>query len=151
MQLDERESNMRRIRTLVAVCGCVILTTMLASCSNRPTLHHVAGKVVYKGRSLEGAVVMFHPEDAALQKQPFPQGVVGNDGSFQLSTYSLNDGAPAGRYKVTVTLEIVPEGGERDDSYIASPQRYTDPDTSGLTADVPSGGGELPPFTLVKD
>ena len=137
-------------RRFVVACGSLILATMLASCASRRTVYPVKGKIIYSGESLEGAVIAFHPADAKSDG-PVPYGVIQRDGSFQLSTYGPNDGAPAGSYRVTVTLDIIPENGEREDAYPSGPQRYASLDTTDLTAEVPSGGGELPAFTLSKD
>ena len=142
---------MRKMRLLAAICGCALLAIMATSCSFRPTLYPVRGKVVYRERSLKGAVVVFHPADSKRTDLPSPRGVLDQDGSFELSTYIARDGAPAGRYKVTVSLELIPQGGERDDSYIASPSQFADFDSTELMTDIPRGGGELPPLMLDKE
>jgi hypothetical protein len=130
----------------------VVLAATMSSCGGRPSLYPVRGRIESAdGESLEGAEIRFCAEDTALQEYPCPRGVVGKDGSFQLTTYARNEGAPAGRYKVTVTLEVIPEQGERDDARVVTPGRYANPTTSDISATVPKGGGELPPFTLTPD
>src|SRR5687767_10889460 len=67
-------------------------------------VYPVQGSLFVKGKPAKGAVVMFHPlpletgRPTALRSR----GTVGDDGSFRLTTYNTDDGAPAGEYVVTV-------------------------------------------------
>jgi hypothetical protein len=74
---------------------------------------------------------------------------VGTDGRFRLTTYAQDDGAPPGRYAVTVFWAVPAKGGDNFDRFLVH-QRYLTPATSGLTADVPERATELPPFLLTK-
>lgn len=62
----------------------------------------VSGSVAYNGQPLVGAVVVFKSDDEAL---PGATGLTDKEGKFTLTTYSVNDGAAAGTYKVTVTKD----------------------------------------------
>jgi hypothetical protein len=53
------------------------------------------------GKPLERATVIFHPTDSSL-KFPKPRGTTDAEGEFQLWTYDTSDGAPVGKYKVTI-------------------------------------------------
>src|SRR5262249_18859054 len=65
------------------------------------------------------------------------------DGSFTLTTYVANDGAPVGDYAVAVTLRTPPwdELGKPGPNQL--PARYGQPQTSGLRAKVIEGTKEL--------
>ena len=83
---------------------CMLLAVLLLqpSCSGHDSVNPVTGKVLYRGRPATGAVVQLHPQDSSRKSPPVPQGIVGTDGSFQLTTYAQDDGAPAGRYSVSI-------------------------------------------------
>jgi hypothetical protein len=105
----------------------------LASCSkdNRPPLVRVQGQVFLEERPAHQAVVWFHPVEPDEPGSPHPRGVVDQHGSFVMGTYKTGDGAPAGRYRVTVCWRTVAKSGdEAGDSFI--PYRYMDPAQSGL-------------------
>jgi hypothetical protein len=59
---------------------------------------------MYKGKEpATGALVVFHPASSGDATNPLrPTATVGEDGSFVLSTYKPEDGAPAGDYSVTI-------------------------------------------------
>src|SRR6185369_11070031 len=68
--------------------------------SGSKTLYPVEGKVVHKGKEINGAVVTFHPKDGDPVTAIRPIGLTGEDGKFKLTT-GQNPGAPAGEYIVT--------------------------------------------------
>jgi hypothetical protein len=142
---------MARTLSLRLLAGGLSLGVLLlgASCSGRKTVYPVTGKVLFEGRPAVGAVVQFHPRDQADTKPLVPTGQVGADGSFRLTTYTHEDGAPAGRYAVTVFWGVPAKGGD-DYERILVPPRYLSPATSKLTAEVPRQATELPPFQLTK-
>jgi len=110
---------------------------ILAGCNRGPKMVPVTGKVNYNGRPLEFGVVMFQPPSG----QP-AQGDIQPDGTFNLSTYRLNDGVVLGKHKVRVACyESMRPGtakgsGERTLGKPLVPEKYTLFDQSGLTADV---------------
>ncbi|QEG43501.1 carboxypeptidase-like regulatory domain-containing protein [Roseimaritima ulvae] len=117
-------------------------------------LEPVTGTVTLDGAPLEGAMVVFHGEQGA-------SGVTDASGNFTLTTFDPGDGAKVGVYKVTVSKsEMVgvdtsysdinspnygtepPPGAEGTRKYIVA-EKYSNPDTAGLTADVKSGANEF--------
>jgi hypothetical protein len=127
------------------------LVTGLASCarSDRKPVYPVRGKVLFRGAAPAGARVQFHPLDDADPLAPRPGGWVEQDGSFQLSTYLSNDGAPAGRYAVTITW---PSPEKQVDGENVGPDRlkgkYGDPKTTPLRAQVEAKPNEIEVFQL---
>lgn len=105
----------------------------------RPT-YAVAGSVYYRGVPCPNAQVVFHLLDEKTKKTiRAAEAFVEPDGTYQLTTYKLNDGAPLGKYAVTITW--------RDPLYDTSgkithnklPEMYSDIATSGLRAEVTDG------------
>jgi hypothetical protein len=115
----------------------IFMLVFLAGCNHGPKMASVTGKVMYNGRPLEFGVVMFQPSSG----QP-AQGEIQPDGTFNLSTYRLNDGAVLGKHKVRIACyESMRPGatkgpGERTLGKPLVPEKYTLFDMSGLTADV---------------
>jgi hypothetical protein len=98
------ESTVRRwVRYGLIVClGFLALG---CSTSSRAKTFVAHGKVRFKKDQIPvGALVVFHPKDPKVEKQigGKPFGKVGEDGTFTLTTYAENDGAPEGEYGVTI-------------------------------------------------
>jgi len=117
--------------------GLALLGTLLGGCGggDEGRVVPAGGKVTYKGEPIAKGTVVFTPD-----KGRPATGAIEN-GSFILSTYAEGDGALPGKYKVgvVVTEEVPTKGGDNTTKYIV-PQKYSDPEQSGLTAEVPSGG-----------
>jgi hypothetical protein len=104
----------------------------------------VSGKVLLEGTPAAGARVVFHPLDEDANKAVLPQAQVAADGSFRVSTYNFEDGAPAGSYKVAITH--IQEGGPNN----LMPERYADPETSGFEVTVENRNNEFDSFSLSR-
>ena len=121
-----------------------------ASCGSggHEPVYQVTGKVLFSGKPAPGAVVVFHSTGDKKASDVHPQGTVGDDGTFQISTYDLNDGAPAGSYDITVTWTKPIHPGEKDEVSLL-PIRYVRPQSSGLHAQVkPEATNNLAAFEL---
>jgi hypothetical protein len=126
---------------------------VLACCSctsrERKPVFPVRGKVFYQEKPTRGALVFLHPLDGSKLRGRQPRGLVGADGSFRVTTYEPNDGAPAGKYAVTIVWQNKPEAGDSEEENLLPP-RYLSPATSGLQIEVREGDNELPPFQLTE-
>jgi hypothetical protein len=126
-----------RLRLMSRLALPLFVLVILAGCNRGPKMTSVTGKVIYNGRPLEFGVVMFQPSSG----QP-AQGDIQPDGTFNLSTYHLNDGAVLGKHKIRIACyESMRPGtargpGERTLGKPLVPEKYTLFDQSGLTADV---------------
>ena len=102
------------------------------------------GIVTFKGKPLDKASVVFMPleEGKSLPARGSTDGV----GSFVLSTYGKDDGAPAGRYKVLVSVSFAvetepgvlapePEGGFKS----PIPTKYGNVKTTDILVEVKEG------------
>ncbi len=130
----------RSRRTLLLV----MLSGMLACSSDGIATVPVAGTVTYKGQPLENGQIQFLPVDG-----PAAVGSIEN-GKFTLSTNAVSNGAPPGKYRVTVFSykETPTKFGESTTKSVV-PTKYTNPDTSGLVVDVPPEGNSAIDIKLV--
>jgi hypothetical protein len=92
-----------------------------------PTLIPTKGKVTYKGKPITSGVVRFEPDGYGRAAA----GRLESDGTFVLRTYKDGDGVVAGSHRVYVT-ETADKALARDRAF----KKYTQPGTSGVTADV---------------
>lgn len=138
---------MRRLlsASFVLACFAIILgCSSPADTSNRPATVPVTGTVTYNGSPLEGATVAFLPKKPG---DPGASGRTDASGKFSLTAFEPGDGAVPGSYLVTVTKTEAQGGGEAQDDSEAPvtapksliPEKYNNPQGSGLTADVKEG------------
>lgn len=95
---------------------------------------------------MAGARVTFHalPLHEPISRTHLSAARVEKDGSFQLSTYELHDGAPAGDYAVTVFWTGNADGPAPD----VLRHRYGDPSRPVVKTTVQGPEVRLEPFQL---
>jgi hypothetical protein len=90
----------------------VVLSFAPAGCSrprsDRLETYPASGCLLEGDKPAAGARVQLNPVDDTKLVGLCPHAIVGKDGSFQLTTYKTNDGAPAGTYALTVTWPLPP-------------------------------------------
>ena len=107
----------------------------------------VSGKLLVKGQPAYGAYIVFHPADSVgMTKGNKPFARVAQDGTFTITTYNSNDGAPIGDFNVTITWPEEPES--RGPSPDRLKGRYETPEKSGLNVHIDSDTRELPAWDL---
>jgi hypothetical protein len=125
----------------------LLLAAMPACGPSGPRPVPVSGTVTVDGQPMAGASVMFMPQSEGRPGV----GVTDEAGKFRLTSGSSQEGVLPGPYKVTVTLHKVTgfvtdkdglsggiaPGGIHEQWLV--PQRYSRPQTSGLTAEVRDG------------
>jgi hypothetical protein len=144
--------NRPRLLAATAIALALIATV---GCGRQPRLlpvFPVEGKVVYQGKAPDGAHVVLHPVGPDALTRPRPSAVVERDGSFRVKTYRTDDGAPAGRYKVTLQwYKPVLKNGEYDVGKNLLPTKYADLNKTDLQIEVAAKGpNKLPPFRLTR-
>jgi hypothetical protein len=103
----------------------------------------VSGVLTYKGKPVPNASVVFQSLDGKVSSW----GTTDAAGTFTLSTYATQDGAPPGKYKVTVSagapkevepgvLPDEPPGGFKS----PVPGKYSNPATTDVVMDVSESG-----------
>ncbi|WP_439629396.1 carboxypeptidase-like regulatory domain-containing protein [Gemmata sp.] len=88
----------------------------------------VTGRVTHKGKPVANAIVMFVPQSGVAAG-----GATNQDGTYELTSRALGDGARIGPCKVAVLA------ADPLNKPLAIPAKYTDPEQSGLAADVRRG------------
>jgi len=119
-----------------------------ASCAKRDSrvpVYPVRGQVLVGDKPARNAFVVFHPEGADGPQALRPYGHAAADGSFKLTTFEADDGAPAGEYQVSVVW-LADVGGEDPPDQLKG--RYRNPSSSRLKATVKEQPNELTPFKL---
>ena len=132
----------------------IVTTCALAcsSCGNSSGAYPVTGKVMFNGEPAVGATVTFVRKGSPDPlKEPTPQGVVGDDGSFTLSGPG-GDGARPGEYVVLIEWKEGAGAKRGRAPALSAPDRfkkkYLDPDKPLLTATVEAKSNTLSPFEL---
>ena len=128
------------------------MLAVLPACSKAIKTEGVTGVVTYNGEPLADATVKFIPTDATGSQS---YGKTNEKGEYKLQTLlgAADAGTTPGEYKVTVdcvqsvpTGKMVEENGqeieEMDVEYVL-PQKFGNPETSGLTATVAPGDNTI--------
>lgn len=143
------------MRRCVGCVGCLLLSLPLVlgcggSVAPPAPVYPVSGTVKYNGQPVVGADVTFYNAEAG--RSAF--GRTNEDGEYQLSTFSSNDGAVAGKQVVTIlkveppppvvsepsveSQDYVPPGIGQDIAPVKPksgiPEKYGKAETSGLIA-----------------
>ena len=142
--------------------GWVALTLVSVGCgSSGPPVNLVEGKVTMDGSPLAGATVMFSPTSSGTGRAA--AGVTDASGVYKLTDMAATaagSGAATGDYLVAITKSEGDGGGgtgeESGSDYeynpnpnapmtmkSAVPDKYTRPESSGLTATVAAGKNEI--------
>jgi hypothetical protein len=144
----------RRFYALLAVCGVVAMT----SCGTEDSFgkrYYVSGTVTYNGKPLEKGKISFVPDDS---KGVGASAVIDN-GSYTLSTGGNEDGARAGKYKVTITAKEDSSAKAKADFAKASnrtepeyvPGRFLATAEAQAKSLIPTGYGDVRTTTLTAD
>jgi len=129
-----------------------LLLTLLTGCGGGPKPLPVSGVVTLDGQPVADAGVMFCP----AENGPMASGTTDAKGKFQLKTTNAL-GAMAGQYRVAISKKE--ESGPKSKSGMIDPrlikvkwiipQKYSNPETSGLKAAVGRDQSEFT-FALVS-
>ncbi|MDB5385241.1 MAG: hypothetical protein JWM11_887 [Planctomycetaceae bacterium] len=138
---------------LAALCVTLTLLVFASGCgrSSKPweRVYAASGKVKFAGYPLGGAQLTFFPRDKSIPATVRPTATTEIDGSFELGTYSVDDGAPAGEYDVVVTWSPLVNAG---DSVTPGPNRlpvrYSSPESSQLKVKIDANESSIPALEL---
>ena len=141
---------MQRIRHLLVTAG-VLFAVSLVGCSQQgPVCYPVRGEIRLNGKPLAEAFVVLHPLDGRVEGGQQPVATTDSEGHFSMSTFATGDGAPRGRYVLTVELRAPRTVGEETirNGPNLLPPRYSDAKSSGFRYDIVDGENNLPPIRL---
>jgi hypothetical protein len=137
---------------------CLLLAVVCIGCGTKTKempVVPVSGQMFVQTRPAQGALVVLHPLGELASGDwslGYPRGKVSADGSFRITTYRDDDGAPEGQYRVLVswTQPLVDSGSgdPEDETPDLLQERYSDPARSTLEASVTGPSTDLPRFDL---
>ncbi|MCA9237439.1 MAG: hypothetical protein KDA44_18320 [Planctomycetales bacterium] len=141
-----------RFGGLLGLAPAIAIATLLTGCSDpaveRVPTYPVSGTLTHQGRPATGAFVTLHPT-TPLANAPTPRGSVAPDGTLRVSTYTANDGAPAGDYVMTVEwYKPTNQGGELIPGPNVIPRKFASPKTSQLRVSVVERENVIPAIRL---
>ncbi len=129
---------------LVGVAGC-------GGGTDPASLVRVDGRVTYQGKPLTCGTIVFVPDPMRGNTGPLASATIQRDGSFVLSTGDAAGAAPGWHRVTIVALEENPRP-EPGQSFSLPrsllPDRYSDPDLSGLSWEVKAGQENHASFDL---
>jgi hypothetical protein len=111
----------------------------------------VRGRVSYRGIPLHTGTVVFAPDAQRGTNAEMARADVQPDGTYVLNTGDQSGAAP-GWYRVTVLAMEPAAGFARGGSFLVPrsliPEKYRDPDLSGLACEVKAGQDNVIDFNL---
>ncbi len=150
-------------RTLCLHCAgfaAALFALASASCADKKSeisgklpVFPVAGQLTMDGQPMPDAQIFFFPVESVPKgaSKIRPHATTDEEGNFRVATYGVEDGAPVGEYRVTVSWKgenSTTTGGDTDDRPEKVPARYRNPQTTRLKATVTEGQNTLPAWDL---
>lgn len=134
--------------TLASSCG----KPQVPAIKGQMPVFPVSGKLTIGGEPMADATIIFNPvadlPDGVSKIRP--HAFTDDDGSFRVSTYGSEDGAPPGKYTATVSWKgpHVGVAGDDDDRPEKVPPEYQSPRSSRLQVEIVNGENTLKPWDL---
>ncbi len=130
----------------------LFLLLSLTGCDlGNQTLAPVRGKVTYRGMPVPTGTIVFTPDPMRGNHGQQSHASLEQDGSYVLRTGDVS-GAPIGWHRVTITsTEEVPPANPNNRFVIPRcllPDKYRDPELSGLTCEIKAGQENQIDFNL---
>jgi hypothetical protein len=138
---------MNRFRSFRLACLVVFVGVgLVPGCGGKlPSMTPVSGKVTINGQSLTGGQVSLipdipHPNEegakpSETQTAGLSAGQIGSDGTYKIFTAG-KEGAPLGKYKVTVTPSMIPSGDAKTAPASGFNPKYSDARNTPLRIEV---------------
>lgn len=145
---------------LKTICGALAMLVIATAsgCGGREyetiSTHPVTGRLTVNGVPAAGAIVRLYPEtpQAGAKHPLLPSGRVDQQGTYQLTTYENDDGAPVGDYTVAIEWPDPdwrpPGGGIPPPPPDRLQARFSDPEQSAIEVSVTEGENRLEPIVL---
>ncbi|MEX2138236.1 MAG: hypothetical protein WD894_03190 [Pirellulales bacterium] len=133
-----------QIRITIAAVACLLC----AGCGDnwQAETQPVTGSVTVNGQPPTGALVHLYPVAERVDKRnSTPWGKVQPDGTFSLTTYEPDDGAPLGEYFFTI---VWPEDSSKPSLFDRLGRRYAKPKQSKWRISVKEKSNVLPPIAI---
>lgn len=159
--------------TFIRNAALILLVLFGTSCrrASGPALIPVAGQVHVNGKPCSGAMIVFVPANlvgvppalpgtTAVNAWPdgYPRAIADNEGHFHVFTKTMKDGAPAGKYLLTIVWPPAPPPEDPDGETDPPPPEffnqdqlnglYKDPAKSKIEVTVEGSSVEVPKIEL---
>jgi hypothetical protein len=137
----------------LAFSAMVIPALLCSACgkaNGRKPVFPVEGRILYEGRPLAHAFLVFHPVNDAGPQLTRPTATAENDGTFAPTTYEAADGAPAGEYAVTVEWYRPPTRDDVAPGPNQLPALYSKPASTPFKIRIVEGTNRLEPFQIKR-
>ncbi|HMP61180.1 MAG TPA: metallophosphoesterase, partial [Gemmatales bacterium] len=119
--------------------------------SRRQVCVPARGRVLYRGQPIADArVALMDTDPRTGRPRQVADGLTDAEGRFTFSTYTADDGAPVGEYKIAISARSAPMEFNNRHRPNRLPSRYADVNRSGLTAVIKDGDNDLL-FTLTDE
>ncbi|MFO0943600.1 MAG: hypothetical protein U0930_22925 [Pirellulales bacterium] len=136
-----------------SLISAITLSASFTGCSGGGSVwektYPVSGVVTHKGQPITDAEIAFFPVDKEAPETVRPKAKSTAGGKFTVWTYNPGDGAPAGKYKVTVVHNEV---AVSKDTIVAKPndlpQKYAGRDSTDLEIQIVAGSNESTSLSL---
>ena len=130
--------------TAGGMVAAILLFSLISGCAERgPHRVPVTGRITYQGRPVPDGWVSFTRLGELPQGVPSrpATGELDQDGRYSMKTFGDDDGVMPGEYAVAVVAidyeRAKAARGPGQPQPYTIPQRYTRPETSGLTVTIP--------------
>jgi len=104
-----------------------------------PALATVTGTVTLDGQPVDHGQVYFHPDSSRGTTGPTSMAEIGPDGKYSIKSSQDREGAVVGFHQVRVEIRHPPKDQNDTLPALMTLEKYSKPQTSGLTAEVKPG------------
>lgn len=126
-------------KLIAHILAGLLMLGLMAGCDGGPALSPVHGKVTYRSAPLTGGTIVFTPDAKRGGHGPLASAEIQPDGTYTLRTGS-SPGAAIGWHRVTiVAIEKTPPAATGQRFQVPRsliPEKYRDPELSGLSCEV---------------
>jgi hypothetical protein len=147
---NTRETNAMPTTWLRRTLPAFFLVLPLGCGDSAPTLVQVSGKVSYRKLPLQNGTIVFTPDPRKGSSGSMAMGEIRTDGIYSLQTGKAFGAAP-GHYRITVAAVLgSPPSPGQPYHYQPSllPEKYRDPELSGLECEIKTGLAQAVDFDL---
>ncbi len=139
-----------RMARLMARTVWLLMLLMIGCDAESRTPVPVRGKVFYRGIPLKSGLIVFAPDSTRGTEGPLARAEIQSDGAYELHTEGAA-GVHPGWYRVTV-MALEPTAAASTETPVIPrsllPDKYRDPELSGLVREVKAGQENLLDFRL---
>lgn len=125
------------------VAGCLLsgLLLTVAGCSGSNDVVGVSGKITYNGQPAPAGAITFQPVPGQPEGLQPASSAINPDGTYAM-TSAFGNGVQPGKYRVAIAC-MEPVDLDNPVQKWLVPQKFANPETSGLTIEVPATSSSM--------